>query len=77
MSRPRSARARTEPAGRFSNSDAMRDELCHALFEALFELEVLPETEDGALVGLYAVMDDLQDAIRRTEALDGPRMPEA
>ena len=50
----------------------MRDELSHALIEALYELEVLPEDDDGALVGLYAVMDDLQAAIRRTEALDLP-----
>jgi hypothetical protein len=48
----------------------MRDELSHALVEALYELEVLPSEEDAALVGLYAVMADLQQAIQRTEALD-------
>jgi hypothetical protein len=55
---------------RFWNSDLMRDELSSALTEALYELEVLPENPDGALVGLYAVMDDLHAAIRRTQALD-------
>jgi hypothetical protein len=48
----------------------MRDELSHALLEALYELEVLPRDEEAALVGLYAVMDDLREAIRKTEALD-------
>jgi hypothetical protein len=56
--------------GRFWSPGVMRDELSHALVEALYELDVLPEQDDAALVGLYAVMDDLQLAIRRTEALD-------
>jgi hypothetical protein len=51
----------------------MREELCHALTEALFELDVLPESEEGALVGLYAVIDDLQDAVHRTEKMDFAR----
>lgn len=51
----------------------MRDELSHALVEALYELEVLPRNEDGALMGLYAVMDDLAEAIQRTERLDPAR----
>lgn len=50
--------------------DAMREELTHALTEALYELDVLPTEEEGALVGIYAVMDDLQAAIRRTESID-------
>lgn len=50
--------------------ECMRDELSHALVEALYELEVLPAAPEGALVGLYAIMDDLQAAIRRTEQLD-------
>lgn len=50
--------------------EIMRDELAHALTEALFELEVLPKDGDGAVVGLYAVMDDVTNAIHRTEALD-------
>ncbi|MFP4624415.1 MAG: hypothetical protein ACOC3J_00240 [Gemmatimonadota bacterium] len=51
----------------------MREELCHALMEAQYELEVLPVDEDGMLVGIYAVIDDLQAALRRTEALDMAR----
>lgn len=50
--------------------DAMRDELCHALMEAQYELEVLPAKEDAMLVGLYAVIDDLMAAARRAEAMD-------
>lgn len=49
---------------------AMRDELMSALVQALFELEVLPADEDAAVLGLYAVMDDLERAIRRTQSLD-------
>jgi hypothetical protein len=49
---------------------AMRDELSHALVEALYELDVLSGNDEAALVGLYAVMDDLREAIRKTEALD-------
>jgi hypothetical protein len=51
----------------------MREELCHALTEALYELDILPCEEEGALVGLYAVMDDLQAAIGRTESMDMAR----
>lgn len=50
--------------------DIMRDELQHALLEALYELDVLPGNEDGALLGVYAVLDDMRTAIRRTEAMD-------
>jgi hypothetical protein len=49
---------------------AMQDELAHALVEALFELEVLPEDADGALIRIYAVMDDIQLALVRAEAMD-------
>jgi hypothetical protein len=66
--------ARIEPESRFCCTDIMRDELSHALMEALFELEILPGNEDAALVGIYAVMDDLAEAIHRTEALDRPRV---
>jgi hypothetical protein len=52
----------------------MRDELAHALAEALFELDVLPQETDGALIGLYAIMDDLERAIRRTQSLDRARL---
>lgn len=57
-------------SGRCRCCDTMREELCHALTEALYELEMLPENEDGALMGVYAVMDDLRNAIRKTECLD-------
>jgi hypothetical protein len=63
-------RERAQRTSRFWSPDVMRDELSHALMEALYELDVLPRDEDGALVGLYAVMDDLEEAIRRTQALD-------
>jgi hypothetical protein len=53
----------------------MREELAHALMEALYELEVLPDNPDGALLGVYAVMDDLRAALERTEALDRPGSP--
>jgi hypothetical protein len=48
----------------------MRDELSHALVEALYELEVLPDDQDGAVLGIYAILDDLRDAVDRTERLD-------
>lgn len=66
----RSQERRVRWRGRCRCCDTMREELCHALTEALFELEMLPENEDGALLGVYAVMDDLRDAIRKTECLD-------
>ena len=50
--------------------DQMREELCHALMEALYELDVLPENEEGAIVGVYAVIDDLRAALDRTECMD-------
>jgi hypothetical protein len=59
-----------EPRSRFWSPCAMRDELYHALVEALYELDMLPDCEDGTVMGLYAVMDDLHEAIRRTQALD-------
>jgi hypothetical protein len=68
--------ARSAPArsmSRFWSPNLMRDELSHALIEALYELDVLPPDDEAALVGLYAVMDDLQKAIHRTEALDVSR----
>lgn len=62
--------ARAECTSRLSGPGVMRDELSHALVEALYELDVLPLDDEAAMVGLYAVMDDLQAAIQRTEALD-------
>ena len=70
--RPRSAPP-IQSTSRSWSPQVMRDELSHALVEALYELEVLPSNEEGALMGIYAVMDDLQAAIRRTEALDAGR----
>jgi hypothetical protein len=54
--------------------DLMRGELRQALMEALCEIELLPASADGAMLGLYAVMDDLRDAMERTQAFD-PRGP--
>jgi hypothetical protein len=62
--------ARNPCTGRLCGWLVMRDELTHALVEALYELDVLPQDQDAAVVGIYAVMDDLQMAIRKTEALD-------
>lgn len=60
--------------GHDSGSPAvMRDELSHALVEAQFELDLLPPDPDGAIVGLYAILDDLKAAIRRTERMDPRR----
>lgn len=60
----------TQPASRNCCPELMREELSHALIEALYELEVLPRNPDGAVIGLYAIMDDLQNAIHQTEQLD-------
>lgn len=60
----------TRDAGGCRGCDRMCEELSHALAEAQYELDVLPENEEGALIGLYAVMDDLRAAMERTEALD-------
>jgi hypothetical protein len=49
---------------------AMRDELAHALHEAIYELDVLPEDESAALLALYAIMDDLRSALHRAQAMD-------
>lgn len=62
--------AGTGPTTRSRSPDLMREELEQALVEALYELEILPRNREGAIVGIYAVMDDLQEAMRRTEALD-------
>lgn len=55
------------------NVVVMQDELMDALKMALHELRILPEDTDGALMGLYAVMDDVQAALNRTEAIDRSR----
>ena len=61
---------RARPTGHCRCCDMMREELCHALVEALYELDVLPDSEEGALVGVYAVIDDLRAALERTECMD-------
>jgi hypothetical protein len=60
-------RRRSTPAW---NVCAMKDELARAVSDALFELDNLPCEDGAAMLGLYAVMDDLERAIRRTQALD-------
>lgn len=63
-------RLEPEHSGRCRCCDAMREELSHALVEAVYELEVLPNEEDAALVGIYAVIEDVQAAVRRAESMD-------
>lgn len=53
--------------------EVMRDELSHALVEALYELDVLPTNPEGAVVGIYAIMDDVRAAIDRTQQMDARR----
>jgi hypothetical protein len=53
---------------------AMREELCRALHEALYELDVLPTDDEAALVALYAIMDDLRTALDRAQALDAAQI---
>jgi ferredoxin len=59
--------ARSSPCGKLL---AMHEELGHALMEAIWEMDNLPQDTDRAIVRLYAIMDDLQQAIERTHALD-------
>lgn len=59
--------ARSSPCGKLL---AMHEELGHALMEAAWELDNLPVNVDEALSRMYAVMDDLENAIDRTTALD-------
>lgn len=66
----RLALARSSPCGKLL---AMHEELGHALMEAIWEMDNLPLQTEEALARLYAVMDDLEEAIQRTEALDPDR----
>jgi hypothetical protein len=59
--------ARSSPCGKLL---AMHEELGHALMEAIWEMDHLPQESDKAVSRLYAIMDDLQTAIERTRALD-------
>ena len=64
----RQALARSSPCGKLL---AMHEELGHALLEALWEIDNLPLDPDEAISRVFAVADDLEDAVRRTRALDG------
>jgi hypothetical protein len=55
---------------------AMCEELSHSVREALFEMEFLPVNEDGRILGVYAIMDDLERAIRRVQAMDPDGAPQ-
>jgi hypothetical protein len=48
----------------------MHEELGQALMTAIWEMDNLPQDTEKAVSRLYAVMDDLQGAIERTQALD-------
>jgi hypothetical protein len=63
----RLAIARSSPCGKLL---AMHEELGHALMEAIWEMDNLPQDTDRAIARLYAIMDDLQEAIERTNSLD-------
>jgi len=63
----RLAIARSSPCGKLL---AMHDELGHALMEAIWEIDNLPLDTDEAISRIYAVIDDLQEAIQQTIALD-------
>ena len=49
---------------------AMYEEIGHALMEAIWELDNLPLETDPAISRVYAVLDDLKEAIERTQTLD-------
>lgn len=63
----RLAIARSSPCGKLL---AMHEELGHALMEAIWEMDNLPGDSDAAMTRLYGIMDDLEEAIERTHALD-------
>ncbi len=48
----------------------MHDELGHALMEAMWEIDNLPSDPDEAISRIFAVTDDLEDAIAATRSLD-------
>lgn len=68
----RLALARTSPCGKLL---AMHEELGHALMEAIWEMDNLPQDTESAIARLYSILDDLGEAIERTQALDPMRMP--
>lgn len=61
------ALARSSPCGKLM---AMHDELGHALMEAIWELDHLPSDPDEAISRIFAVTDDLEEAVESTRALD-------
>ncbi len=63
----RAALAQSSPCGKLL---AMHDELGHALMEAMWEIDNLPPEPDAAISRIFAVTDDLEDAIKATRALD-------
>jgi hypothetical protein len=67
------------PVSRITSLCAMREELGHCIREALFELDLLPDNEDGQIVGIYAIMDDIERAMTRVQGMDpdrkAPRAP--
>lgn len=63
----RLALARSSPCGKLQ---AMHEEIGHALMEAIWELDNLPVRTDEAMARLFAVLDDIEDAVNRTRQLD-------
>ncbi len=63
----RLALARSSECGKLQ---AMHEEIGHALMEAIWELDNLPAKTDEAMARLFAVLDDIEDAVTRTRALD-------
>jgi hypothetical protein len=63
----RASLAKSSPCGKLL---AMHDELGHALMEAMWEIDNLPADPDEAISRIFAVTDDLVEAIKATRALD-------
>lgn len=63
----RLALARSSPCGKLL---AMHEEIGHALMESIWELDNLPGDPELALGRIHAVLDDLEQAIDRSRALD-------
>jgi hypothetical protein len=56
----------------------MHEEIGHAMMEAIWEMDNLPAEPDLAIARIHAVMDDLEEAMGRTRALDNAEdRPEA
>ena len=67
---PASRRLALARSSRCGKLLAMHEEIGHALMEAIWELDNLPLETDAAITRMYAVLDDLREAIERTAALD-------